>query len=484
MGIDVGHSRTHVAGAVMLAVGTTGVVALLVAQGPSSAWLARSWTLALVALLGFWALTMPAEGSRRMHRAVTVVMWLAAALVLANVAIAWVDLDAWVWRAPSYFPFTTPIGTDFRNGAYAGARTFSTGTNGWPPLTLVLYQPYRLFDENTAYAIHILVMIALDLAAMGLAVAVARTPAVTGEGRGEGLRDEDLYRCVGQLGPALAVWLFASFGFLLSVERGSIDGLVAFLAMAGLLSLVRRPHDSWTPTILFALAANVKIYPAILLGLVIWRFRWKSVLPIVVSTVVLALIAGPGNLWTFVTYLRTAVSTGTGSWVGNASAQSFAWWIDLIRPWYLPHLPVALLLAVPIALFLLTVGLLWRRRDGDATVLMACATFPPMCLLPTISHDYKTVILAGPILLLLAILLASMRTRSAEPWWMLLALTATLFFVARAPGQMVGYEQPAQAFVWPLLVTNKYVPILALQCVIVWMTWRLPRPHRGRDDRA
>ena len=35
--------------------------------------------------------------------------------------------------------------------------------------------------------------------------------------------------------------------------------------MAGLLSLVRRSHDVWTPTICFALAANVKIYPAILL---------------------------------------------------------------------------------------------------------------------------------------------------------------------------------------------------------------------------
>jgi hypothetical protein len=480
MDIAARHSRTHVAGAVLLAVGSAGVIASLALQGPSSAWLARSWTLGLLALLGFWALTMPAEGSQRMDRAVMVAMWLTAALVLANAVVAWVDLDAWVWRAPMYFPPINPIGADFRNGAYEGARTFSTGTNGWPPLTLVLYQPYRLFDQNTAYVIHVLVMIALDLAAIVLAVAVARTPAVTGEG----VRDDDQYRSVGRLGPVVAGWLFVSVGFLLSVERGSIDALVGFLAMAGLFSLVRRPHDVWTPTILFALAANLKIYPAILLVLVIWRFRWKSVLPIVVSIVVLALIAGPANLQTFVTYLRTVVAGGAGSWVGNSSAQSFAWFVDTLRPWYLPHLPGSVLLAVPVTLFLLTAGPLWRRRDGAATALMACATFPPMCLVPTISHDYKTVILAGPILLLLAILLGSMRLRSAEPWWMLLALTATLFFVARAPGQMVEYGPPAQAFVWPLLLMNKYLPILALQFVIVWMAWRLPRLQRAAADPA
>ena len=248
---------------------------------------------------------------------------------------------------------------------------------------------------------------------------------------------------------------------------------------------MRRPRDVWTPTILFALAANVKIYPAILLVLVIWRFRWRSVLPIVVSLLVLAFIAGPANLQTFVTYLRTAVATGAGSWVGNASAQSFAWFVNALGPWYLPHLPAGVLLAVPVALFLLTAALLWRRSDGAATALMACATFPPMFLVPTISHDYKTVILAGPILVLLAILLGSMKVRSAEPWWMLLALTATLFFIARAPGQMVGYGPPAQAFVWPLLLVNKYVPILALQVLLIRLDGLEAAPaaeSRGRPD--
>ena len=212
----------------LLAVGIAGVFVTLSFEGPWHVWLARAWTLALLALIGFWAMIMPAEGSQRMDRAVAVVMWLAAALVLANAAVAWVDLDTWVWRAPAYFPPINPIGADFRNGAYEGARTFSTATNGWPPLTLVLYQPYRLFDQNTAYVLHLLVMIALDLAAIGLAVAAARTPAVAGEG----VRD-DLHRRVGRLGPVMAVWLFVSVGFLLSVERGSIDALVAFLAMAG-----------------------------------------------------------------------------------------------------------------------------------------------------------------------------------------------------------------------------------------------------------
>ena len=231
----------------------------------------------------------------------------------------------------------------------------------------------------------------------------------------------------------------------------------------------------WTPTILFSLATNLKIYPAILLLLLIWRFRWRSVLPIVAVNVLLALIAGPGNLVGFFRNSSSMIENGA-SLVGNESAKSFSWWIDQIHPWYMPHVPTAALLAVPAVVFVVPAVLLWRRRDHISTVLMACATFPVMCLVPSVSHDYKTVILAAPLVLLFAVLMGTMRTRSAEPWWMLLALAVAMFFIGRAPGQLIDYAPPLQRFVWPALLMNKYLPILLLQVVIAWMAWRLPRP--------
>ena len=83
----------------------------------------------------------------------------------------------------------------------------------------------------------------------------------------------------------------------------------------------------------------------------IWRFRWKGVLPIVVSLVVLAFIAGPRTCRRFVTYIRTAVATGAGVWVGNASAQSFSWFVDDSGRGTCRICRSAVLLAVPMALF-------------------------------------------------------------------------------------------------------------------------------------
>ena len=119
-------------------------------------------------------------------------------------------------------------------------------------------------------------------------------------------------------------------------------------------------YDLWTSTILFSLAANLKIYPAMLLLLVIWRFRLRSVLPIVAVDVLLALIAGPGNLVGFFRNSSSMIENGA-SWVGNESAKSFSWWIDQVDPWYLPHVPTAVLLTVPAVVFVVTAVLLWRR---------------------------------------------------------------------------------------------------------------------------
>jgi hypothetical protein len=464
-------TATRVTAAAMTLAGAVGAIGVVVAHdGFGAAAQAQLVTFGALILLGVGALFAPSSADSGGVRAVQTIFWMIAALALVNVALAWIDLDAWTWRAPAYFPFTQPIGTDFRNGGYAAAQHFSNATSGWPPLTVILFAPYLLLGPDAAYVVHVCILVAATTAALRLALSVARTE-----------HDDDIApgshtgAYLGQLAPAFAIWLFISYGFLLSIERGSLDAFVAFLAMLGLWAMVKRPYAVWLPTIAFSVAAELKVYPALLLLLVVWRFRWRSVVPLVACNVVLALSAGPRNLLNF--YRNGTRMTAQGAdWVGNSSAQSFSAWVDWIDPRYLPHLPVLLLLATPAALLLVGAWRLRHRRDHAATVLMLCAMVPVMCLLPSISHDYKVVLFTGPAVLLVSLLLRHVGRGSSEPWWMLLTLCLALFFIARAPGQLVDYTPNVQRFVWPAVLMNKYPAILLFEVVTVWMAWRLPRP--------
>jgi hypothetical protein len=233
-----------------------------------------------------------------------------------------------------------------------------------------------------------------------------------------------------------------------------------------LWSLVRRPAGVWLPVIAFSVAASIKVYPALILLLVIWRFRWRSIVPLVACNVILALSAGPENLGRFLSGI-TSMQVGESGylWVGNSSATSFSAWIDFLHTGYLPHLPAELLVAIPVVLFLFTAWRLLRRRDHAATALMLSAMVPVMFAVPTVSHDYKLVLLAGPSVLLAGLLVRHVGRGSAEPWWMLLVMCLALFFMAR-PYDMV----------WPVVLMNKYLPLLLFQVVVAWMAWRLPAP--------
>jgi hypothetical protein len=452
-------TRSRIAAGGIILAGVAGAILVVAASGFTAASQAPLLTLAALILFGAGALAAQGRSDAGGARTVQVLLWMVAALALANVALAWIDLDQWAWRAPMLVPSINPIGVDFRIGGYAAAQQFSNVQSGWPPFTIVLSAPYLLLEPNAAYVVHVGILIALNLAGIALAVAVLRS------------RDDDgLPLCgpagdhVGLLAPVFAVWLLVSYGFLFSVERGNYDAFPAFLAMLGLWALVRRPAGIWLPTTAFSLAAQIKVYPALLLLLLIWRFRWKAILPIIACNVVLSLSAGPENLVRFLSGVTSLMTVGY-DWVGNSSAKSFSAWVDLLHWGYLPHLPAKLLIAIPVALLLFTVWRLWRRHDRAATALMLCGLAPLMFVVPSISHDYKLVLLAGPAVLLSGLLMRHIGRGPAEPWWMLLTLSLTLFFIARPP-----------SYIWPAILQNKYPWILLYQAVVAWMAWRLPAP--------
>lgn len=438
----------------VLLVGVVGAISVVAAHGFNDISQRALVTLAAVILTGAGAQSVPGDREAGGARIIGVILWMVAALVLVNVALAWISLDRWAWQAPEYLPAKVPIGLDFR-AAYAAAQQLNNGPTGWPPFTILLATPYLLLGPDAAYVVHVGVLIALNLAALSLAVAVLR-----------GRDADDLPLCgpdnvnVGLLAPLFAVWLFASDGFLFSVERGGYDAFPAFFAVLGLWSMVKRPAGVWLPTIAFSMAAAIKLYPALLLLLVIWRFRRKSVVPLIVSNLVLALSAGPGNLANFFSSIGTFVAANYFS-ASNSSAKSFSGFVDQL---YGLHLPVSVLIAIPAVVYLVTAWRLWRRRDHAATVFMLCALVPLMFVVPNISNDYKLVLFAGPAVLLAGLLMRHIGGGSAEPWWMLVSLVLALFFIATSP-----------ELVWPIL-SNKYPWIVMLQVIVAWMAWRLPQP--------
>lgn len=437
----------------ILLVGVAGAISVVAARGFNGISLRELVTLTALVLAGAGVQAVPGSSEAGGARAIGVILWMVAALVLVNVALAWISLDRWTWQAPGYLPSKNPIGIDFR-ATYEAAQQFSNGPTGWPPFTIVLATPYLLLGPDAAYVVHVGVLIAVNLATLNLALAVLRS------------RDADGVplcgpACVnaGLLAPAFAVWLFVSEGFLFSVERGNYDAVAAFFAMLGLWSMVKRPTGIWLPTIAFSVAAAVKLYPALLLLLVVWRYRRASILPLIVSNVVLALSAGPDNLANFFSSIGKFVAANYWT-AGNSSAKSFSLWVNEL---YRLHLPVSVLIAIPVVLGLLTAWHLWRRNDHVATTLMLSALVPLMFVIPNISNDYKLVLFAGPAVLLSGLLMRHIVRGSPEPWGMLVALSMVLFFIAVSPDM-----------VWPQILSNKYPWILLFQIIILWMAWRLP----------
>jgi hypothetical protein len=462
-----------VVGLGLLGIGLVSGCLILGSKGITAQSVAVLWTVALVALAGLTTLGLPSNVNQRAGYALLVAAASIACLAIINLLWPWIDWTSWMWRAPSFFPPENPIGGDFRAGAYVAAKAFSNTTSGWPPFTIVLGLPFTLLSENAAVAVQMTILVVMNLA----------TAFATGKLVESVLLDSsvpeptDARRTAAIAGAVGALWVLLSYGFLFSVERANFDVYAALLMVLGLLTLRKSPRP-WLPTLLISLAANIKVYPALLLLLVVRRYRWRSVAPIVAINAGLAIVAGPRNLTRFVhvTVLGDAHGIASTPWFGNQSAWSFSRWVDALHPWYLPHVPQGLLLAVPIVILLISLAKLWSRRDATSTLLLFCCMVPVMCLVPSISHDYKTVVLGPPLIVMIGLLAPRLRSGSLGAWFAFLLLLVAGFFIGRAPGIVTNYTRPDVSFVWPQLLVNKYPAILLLEVVSCWAAWLVPAP--------
>jgi hypothetical protein len=385
--------------------------------------------------------------------------------VLGNLVIPFLALRGHAFY--TMIPRVGPAGADFRDGLYNPAAVFSTAKSAWPPLTLVLGRPFTVLGRSSGYIAQVVLLGIMGIAAAALSASIAMRAA-----RGSSPQTHGVGRSAQKMVFLLAFWLVTSYGFMLELERGQTNVYALFFSVLAVWCLLRHPKAMWLSIGFLAVAINIKIYPAILLILVFWRYRWRAVLPVVVSNAALLMIAGPSNAGHFLNNLRALESTNEiWQWPVNASANNYAIYLRDVFGW-LPTWTNHALLAVTIALWAVTAVILIRRGwSHRGAVLLAAASMPLMITLPTVSHDYKLPMMVFPLAVLASLVTAPATAKLDSPvlrgaLWGLLSLemillsAPTLLFI---PGEEHGF------------LGNKYPLLVLLQLLLLGVALLLGR---------
>ncbi len=413
-------------------------------------------TMALsIAVAGFVAGLVAAGIGRR---SMNVIMWLA---VVAFVEWGWNFVAQWLrWRSTVWsvlLPLVHPAGIDFRDGLYGPAQSFSTATSGWPPLTLLLGRPFTLVSFASGYAIQVCILTVLALVASILSATLASkaacSPDESGECRAVSMRE---------IAFVMGFWLLTSYGFMYEVERGNIDLYALVFSLLSVWLLIRCPRNAWPAATCLAVAVGLKLYPAALLVVLAWRYRWRAVVPAIVTTLVALLAGGPANLRRSLDTLGSMQASPTRLGWLNGSAAAMA---HQLRATGAPDWILYPLLLVPLALWGGTLLALVRKRMNDRRIILAAASCTPvMMVIPSISNDYKLVLCVFPLAVMSAVM-ATMRREPEVVWTALLAALAFLMVFLAASSEVL----------MPSLETSKYfyqVAMQALLLAVVLMTER------------
>jgi hypothetical protein len=360
-------------------------------------------------------------------------------------------------------PLVHPTGIDWRVGVFAAGKSFSLAGSGYPPFTLWVGKAFTAVSPSTGYAIQVCLLAGFAVGSAVLCALLGRPWLSAAQEPGPHAAvgssdDERLERpfAAWQLGLLGGLWLSTSYGFMFEIERGQLDLYALFFALLAVWLLLARPHGSpWWPSLALALAVNIKAYPGVLAVVLVWRYRWRAVLPLLVTNVALLLSAGPARVLQFLT-TRAALENSTfpRGWVNN-SALSLAHTLHVVRSW--PGSLWLVFFAASAGLWIVTLIVVMRRGwSAHGAVLVSAACVPVMCTLPSISNDYRLVLLAFPLSVLAAA--AAARRRDGGPLWALLFMAAGFEFLLLARSSRV---------IAPSLQGSKFALVVGLQVLLL-----------------
>lgn len=394
-------------------------------------------------------------------------------IFLINNVISHIDISTWTYQSQRIFPDYPPVGNDFRVGYYWPAEYListhfsSIGPNGtypsnYPPLVALTSLPYLLFDSMDAYLIHVGLIILANLACLGMAVSIIRQYVLDKTG----LSAFSLNVISVFLFFMAAIYIFGSYFFAYSMERGNTDIFAMFFCLLALWCLIKKPNNVWLQVILLSIAVHFKIYPAVLFALLLYKHGKKLVLPALTVNLAFLFILGPRIA---IAFIKSVTSEGVGAGIGNAwsnvanhAAYSFVMGIDTTSGEYLSSTFFVIWAAafiIPLLVWGISViALILKKYSNENAVYFFMVSVPLMNLLPTVSIDYKLVILGTVICMLLGLIIKQVTLKFS--WFDLLQLIAVflILLMINRSYALIRIDMPA--------IQNKYIWVLLLQLVM------------------
>lgn len=403
-------------------------------------------------------------------------------IFFCNNLFARIDTDKWKLNGLDIIPVELPIGNDFRVGLYQPAANLlksglkTIGPDGtypsyYPPLVNFVSLIYLLFNNQTAYMVHTVLLFILNIFVLLIASLLVKEIILENE-----IRDQFTRTIVSVLlFIIMSFFNFSSYGFLFSIERGNVDIVAMFFILLSVWTLIKHPKNIWLQVIFLSIATHYKIYPAILFLILLYQHGKKLLIPMIVVNLAFLFVMGPQTAWSFILSL-TNIDSGAGNgvnwnWVGNHSAFSFAENVTLIYPHFSRYLYGIIIVSLVIPLliwFLGTFTILRNKFTPLNAILLLLITLPLMDLLPTISNDYRLIIQSTTILIFIGLNLSQILKKPSGGQIIELLLTLNIMFLIARPYDALNpfsyYLKENSSF----FINNKYLWCLALETIMVW----------------
>ena len=396
-------------------------------------------------------------------------------IFLCNNVLSSINTKEWSFSYTEDIPLYSPVGMDFRQGLYRPAeqifldKTFKEiwnndiNTNSYPPLATSLGLFYLPFGEDTGYLIHVGLLVLANIVNVIIAFMICTKYVLSHIKMDKFSKD----LIVATITLCVACLSFSNYPFRFSIERGNIDAIAFCFSLLSIWVLLRNPEKKWAQIILLSIATNLKIYPAILFLVLFKKHGWKMIFPTIVSNVILFFILGPNNAMAFVKTITNAFGAEKHphAWIGNHSAFSF---VSNLQQ-YIFHgsdefysVYVAICLFIPLFFwFFSTVNVFKKPCTPTSIIQYFVLSTPIMCILPTVSHDYKLVILCTVFIILLASIVDQFAQNPTKTDMIqLMGVLILMLFIGRS---YVFIDGGANYF-----IGNKYIWLVSLEILAFW----------------
>lgn len=285
---------------------------------------------------------------------------------------------------------------------------------------------------------------------------------------------------------------FLSWGFAYSIEKGNTDAYPMFFMILGLALLKYKPNKIFLQVLVFTMATYIKIYPAIIFPLLIWKHRQKAIIPIVLLNCLMAFGLGWENFVVWVDAVMAEMKNVASDWPGSSSTGSY---IRYILAEFLPIWASVFNISqeqfgnILKNAFNTFVVLIWgitsfialrgHRRLGDISCLLyMLASLGPIMVIPAYSNPYKLIYMSLPILFML-IVYAKIFVFEGRNFALGVCIGLLLLFGLLSRSQF-GFLPNLNTLVLPKLIVyyfayNKFPLILLIQVCVLITTFYLYR---------